>query len=68
LPLVTRRAEGSSAIRKEAASWFYASAIQGYVPAMISLAEVQTYRLLKFLQEERQLIAAKQTLSKFKYQ
>jgi TPR repeat protein len=27
---------------EEAAGWFYASAIQGYVPAMVSLAEVQT--------------------------
>ena len=27
---------------EEAADWFYASAIQGYVPAMVSLAEVQT--------------------------
>jgi len=26
----------------DAADWFYASAIQGYVPAMVSLAEVQT--------------------------
>ena len=27
---------------EDAADWFYASAIQGYVPAMVSLAEVQT--------------------------
>jgi len=27
---------------EDAAEWFYASAIQGYVPAMVSLAEVQT--------------------------
>jgi TPR repeat protein len=27
---------------EEAAGWFYESAIQGYVPAMVSLAEVQT--------------------------
>jgi TPR repeat protein len=27
---------------QEAAGWFYESAIQGYVPAMVSLAEVQT--------------------------
>ena len=27
---------------EDAADWFYASAMQGYVPAMVSLAEVQT--------------------------
>ena len=27
---------------EDAADWFFASAIQGYVPAMVSLAEVQT--------------------------
>jgi hypothetical protein len=33
-----------------------------------SLGRIQPYKLLKFMKEEQQLIPAKQTLSKLKYQ
>jgi hypothetical protein len=39
-----------------------------YPPLPMSLGRVRTYGALKFLQEERQLITAKQTLSQLKYQ